>query len=85
MNVCVEGDYLAMYVYELTDVFRQIFYGREDKNVNPPEYYIENYAGAVSEEEFKNAVNQYIDTDKTEFLHQNAVTFDAFAEYVANF
>lgn len=85
MNVCVEGEYLAMYVYELTDVFRQIFYGREDKNVNPPAYYIENYTGAVSEEEFKNTVNQYINTNETEFLHQNAVTFDAFADYVTDF
>lgn len=85
LNVCAEGEYLAMYVYELTDIFRQTFYGREDKSVNPPVYYIEKYTGAVSEAEFKDAVKQYIDTDKTEFLHENAVTFDIFPEYVANF
>lgn len=85
LNVCSEGEYLAMYVYELTDVFRQTFYGREDKNITPPVYYIGNYTGAVSEEEFKNAVNQHIDTGKTEFLHQNAVTFDAFPAYVTDF
>lgn len=85
LNVCAEGEYLAMYVYELTDVFRQIFYGREDKSVNPPAYYIGNYAGAVTEEEFQNTVNQYIDTTQTAFLHQNAVTFDDFPEYVADF
>lgn len=85
LNVCAEGEYLAMYVYELTDIFRQTFYGREDKSINPPAYYIGNYTGAVSEEEYKNAVNQYIDTDKTEFLHKNALTLDAFVEYVTNF
>lgn len=85
LNVCAEDGYLAMYVYELTDIFRQTFYGREDKSVNPPAYYIGNYTGAVSEQEFKNTVNQYIDTSKTEFLHQNALTLDAFVEYVKNF
>lgn len=85
LNVCTEGEYLAMYVYELTDIFRQTFYGREDKSVNPPVYYIGKYTGAVSEAEFKDTVKQYIDTDKTGFLHQNAVTFDEFPEYVANF
>jgi len=72
-------------VYELTDIFRQTFYGREDQSANAPVYYIGNYAGAVSEDEFKNTVNQYIDTTKTEFLHQNALTLDAFVEYVTNF
>lgn len=85
LNVYEEDGYLAMYVYELTDIFRQTFYGREDKSVNPPAYYIGSYTGAVSEEEFKNTVNQYIDTTKTEFLHQNALTLDAFVEYVKNF
>lgn len=85
LNVCAEDGYLAMYVYELTDIFRQTFYGREDKTVNPPAYYIGNYTGAVSEEEFKNTVNQYIDTTKTEFLHQNALTLDAFIAYVTDF
>lgn len=85
LNVCAEDGYLAMYVYELTDIFRQIFYGREDKSVNPPKYYIGNYTGAVSEEEFKNTVKQYIDTSKTEFLHKDALTLDAFVEYVKNF
>ena len=55
------------------------------KSVNPPAYYIGNYTGAVSEEEFKNTVNQYIDTSKTEFLHKDALTLDAFVEYVKNF
>lgn len=85
LNVCAEDGYLAMYVYELTDIFRQTFYGREDKSVNPPAYYIGNYTGAVSEQEFKNTVNQCIDTSKIEFLHQNALTLDAFVEYVKNF
>lgn len=85
LNVCAEDQYLAMYVYELTDVFRQTFYGKEDKSVVPPVYYIGKYTGAVSEAEFKEAVNQYIDTNSIEFLHQNAVTFDAFTEYVTNF
>lgn len=85
LNVCAEDGYLAMYVYELTDIFRQTFYGREDKSVNPPAYYIGNYTGAVSEEEFKNTVNQYIDTSKTEILHKDALTLDAFVEYVKNF
>ena len=85
LNVCAEDGYLAMYVYELTDIFRQTFYGREDKSVNPPKYYIGNYTGAVSEEEFKNTVKQYIDTSKTEFLHKDALTLDAFVEYVKNF
>ena len=85
LNVCAEGEYLAIYVYELTDIFRQTFYGREDQSANAPVYYIGNYAGAVSEDEFKNTVNQYIDTTKTEFLHQNALTLDAFVEYVTNF
>lgn len=85
LNVCAEDEYLAMYVYELTDVFRQTFYGKEDKSVDPPVYYIGKYTGAVSEAEFKEAVNQYIDTDSTEFLHQNAMTFEAFKEYVTNF
>lgn len=85
LNVCAEGEYLTMYVYELTDIFRQTFYGREDKSVNPPAYYIGNYTGAVSETEFKNTVNQYIDTTKMEFLHQNALPLDAFVEYVTNF
>lgn len=85
LNVCAEDGYLTMYVYELTDIFRQTFFGREDKSVNPPAYYIGNYTGAVSEQEFKNTVNQYIDTSKIESLHQNALTLDAFVEYVKNF
>lgn len=85
LNVYTENNYLVMRIYQLSNAFTQVFYGREDKTVQPAAYYIEKYTGAVSEEEFKAAVAEYIDTTQTEFLHKNALPYDAFIEQITNY
>ncbi len=84
LNVSVEGNMLVMRVYQLSDAFYEIFYGREDKSVDPPAYYILNYTIPVDEETFKAEVAKYMDTTQTKFLHENALGYDAFVEQLIN-
>lgn len=84
MNVYAENNCLVMKIYKLDGYFSQTFYGIEDKTTSPPTYYIEDDIWAVTEEEFKDAVAQYIDTSKTTFLHSNALDYDEFVEKVTN-
>lgn len=84
MNVYAENGYLVMRVYHLTNYFKQTFYGREDKSVDPPQYYIEKYTAPVSEEEYKQAVAQFIDVNNLSFMHKNALTYDAILEQLSS-
>ena len=84
LNVSAEGNMLVMRIYQLSDAFYELFYGREDKSVDPPAYYILNYTIPVDEETFKAEVAKYIDTTQTKFLHENGLPYDAFVEQLMN-
>ena len=84
LNVSAEGNMLVMRIYQLSDAIYELFYGREDKSVDPPAYYILDYTIPVDEETFKAEVAKYMDTNQTKFLHENALGYDAFVEQLIN-
>lgn len=84
LNVSMEGNMLVMRIYQLSDAIYELFYGREDKSVDPPAYYILNDTTPVNEETFKAEVAKYMDTTQTKFLHENALGYDAFVEQLIN-
>ena len=80
LNVYQDNSILYMRVYHLASAFSQVFFGREIKTTDSATYYIGDSSEPISEEAFKEAVSEYIDTTKTSFMHENALTYDALIE-----
>lgn len=80
LNVYQDNGILYMRVYHLTSAFSQVFFGREFKTTDSATYYIGDSSEPISEEAFKEAVNEYIDTTKTSFMHENALTYNDLIE-----
>ena len=80
LNVYQDNGILYMRVYHLSSAFSQVFFGREFKTADSATYYIGDSSEPISEEAFKEAVSEYIDTTKTIFMHENALTYNDLIE-----
>lgn len=78
LNVYQDNGYLIMRVYHLSNAFSEVFYGREYKTADTADYYIGDSTEPISEDSFKEAVGEYINTSNLTFLHENALSYDAF-------